>query len=55
MRDGERFFYGWVVVATSALGLLFGAFPIVVSSFTIFFKSYLVVASQRSTAVLNFF
>jgi MFS family permease len=41
MRDGERFFYGWVVVATSALGLLFGTFPIVVSSFTIFFKSYL--------------
>lgn len=41
MRDGEGHFYGWVVVATSALGLLFGAFPIVVSSFTIFFKSYL--------------
>jgi hypothetical protein len=29
-----------VVVATSALGLLFGAFPIVVSSFAIFFGSY---------------
>jgi MFS family permease len=41
MRHQVRFFYGWVVVATSALGLLFGVFPIVVSSFTIFFKSYL--------------
>jgi len=41
MRGDARFFYGWVVVATSALGLLFGAFPIVVSSFAIFFKSYI--------------
>ena len=41
MRERERFFYGWVVVATSAIGLLFGAFPIVVSSFAIFFNSYL--------------
>jgi len=38
--DG-RFRRGWVVVATSSLGLLFGAFPIVVSSFPIFFKPYL--------------
>ena len=41
MRRQTRSFYGWVVVATSALGLLFGAFPIVVSSFAIFFPSYL--------------
>jgi hypothetical protein len=41
MRRRARSFYGWVVVATSALGLLFGAFPIVVSSFAIFFPSYL--------------
>jgi MFS family permease len=41
MRWQGRFFYGWVVVATSALGLLFGAFPIVVSSFAIFFKAYI--------------
>jgi MFS family permease len=34
-------FRGWVVVATSALGLLFGAFPIVVSSFPFFFQAYL--------------
>jgi MFS family permease len=30
-----------VVVATSALGLFFGAFPIVVSSFAIFFRYYI--------------
>jgi MFS family permease len=36
-----RFFYGWVVVSTSALGLFFGAFPIVVSSFAVFFKPYI--------------
>jgi MFS family permease len=41
MTRQPRFFYGWVVVATSALGLLFGAFPIVVSSFAIFFKAYI--------------
>ncbi len=40
MRGHARSGYGWVVVATSALGLLFGAFPIVVSSFAIFFQSY---------------
>jgi len=41
MQRRARFFYGWVVVATSALGLLFGAFPIVVSSFAVFFKPYI--------------
>jgi MFS family permease len=40
MERQARFFYGWIVVATSTLGLLFGAFPIVVSSFPVFFKSY---------------
>lgn len=40
MKAYGGFFYGWVVVATSALGLVFGAFPIVVSSFAIFFTSY---------------
>ena len=40
MKQQGRLFYGWVVVAASALGLLFGAFPIVVSSFAIFFGSY---------------
>jgi MFS family permease len=34
-------FYGWVVVATAALGLLFGAFPIVAFSFGVFLKPYM--------------
>jgi MFS family permease len=40
MRGRGRSGYGWVVVAISAFGLLFGAFPIVVSSFAIFLRSY---------------
>ena len=40
MRRQPRFFYGWVVVATAALGLLLGGFPIVVFSFPVFFRSY---------------
>lgn len=35
-----RHFYGWVVVATAALGLFLGVFPIVVSSFTVFFPAF---------------
>jgi MFS family permease len=41
MKRQSSFFYGWVVVATAALGLLFGAFPIVVFSFGVFFKAYI--------------
>jgi MFS family permease len=33
-------FYGWIVVATAALGLFLGAFPIVVFSFGVFFESF---------------
>ena len=33
-------FYGWVVVATSAVGLFFGAFPIVAFSFGVFFQPF---------------
>jgi len=40
MRGHGRSSYGWVVVTISAIGLLFGAFPIVVSSFSIFFQSF---------------
>jgi len=40
MRRRAHFCHGWVVVATSVLGLFFGAFPIVVSCFAIFFQSY---------------
>lgn len=38
---GQRgLFYGWIIVATSALGLFLGAFPIVVFSFGVFFESF---------------
>lgn len=40
MKRRPPFFYGWLVVATAAVGLLFGAFPIVVASFGVFFGSY---------------
>jgi len=40
MRIRRRIFYGWIIVATSAVGLLLGAFPIVVFSFGIFFQSF---------------
>jgi MFS family permease len=40
-KSQPRFFYGWVVVATAALGLFLGAFPISVSSFGMFFPSYM--------------
>ncbi len=33
-------FYGWIVVVTSAVGLLLGSFPIVAFSFGVFFRSY---------------
>jgi MFS family permease len=38
MSNRPRVFYGWWVVATAALGLFFGSFPIVVISFAVFFK-----------------
>jgi MFS family permease len=41
MGGQRRLFYGWVVVATAAIGLLFGAFPIAVSCFGIFFHSFI--------------
>lgn len=40
MTSQHRPFYGWVVVATSAVGLFFGAFPIVAFSFGVFFPAY---------------
>lgn len=33
-------YYGWVVVAASAVGLFFGAFPIVVFSFGVFYPAF---------------
>jgi MFS-type transporter involved in bile tolerance (Atg22 family) len=41
MKRQVSFFYGWVVVAAAALGLFLGAFPVVVISFGVFFKSYI--------------
>lgn len=38
MSGQHRVFYGWVVVATAALGLLFSGAPIVVYSFGVFLK-----------------
>lgn len=40
MTAQRRFFYGWIVVATAAVGLFLGAFPIVVFSFGVFFESF---------------
>jgi MFS family permease len=36
----RRLFYGWIVVAASAIGLFLGAFPIVAFSFGVFFPSF---------------
>lgn len=38
MSGQRRVFYGWVVVATSALALFFSGAPIVVYSFSVFLK-----------------
>jgi MFS family permease len=40
MTTQRGVFYGWIVVATSAVGLFLGAFPIVVFSFAVFFESF---------------
>jgi len=40
MSNRPTVFYGWIVVATAALGLFLGAFPIVAFSFGVFFPSF---------------
>jgi MFS family permease len=40
MTPQRRLYYGWTVVAASAVGLFLGAFPIVVFSFGVFFESF---------------
>ena len=40
MNGQRRLFYGWVVGVTAPIGL-FGAFPIAVSCFGIFFYSFI--------------
>lgn len=47
-----RFFYGWLVVFVSAIGLFLGA-PLIVFSFSVFFKS-LVVDFHASRAAVSF-
>ena len=41
MNGHRRIFYGWIVVATAAIGLFLGAFPITVFSFGVFFQPFL--------------
>ena len=54
-RPKSRVFYGWVIVATAAVGLLLGAFPISVASFGIFFSAYVAdFHAQRSAISLAF-
>jgi MFS family permease len=40
LRSSFAVYYGWVVVAASAIGLFFGAFPIVVFSFGVFYPAF---------------
>jgi MFS family permease len=39
-RSSFTLYYGWVVVTASAIGLFFGAFPIVVFSFGVFYPEF---------------
>jgi hypothetical protein len=45
------FFYGWVIVATAALGVLLGAFPISVATFRTFFPVYVKDFHLRRSAI----
>ena len=54
MRYGNKpsgVFYGWIIVATAAVGLLFGAFPISVASFGMFFPAYVADFHARRSAI----
>ncbi len=50
-KPKSRVFYGWVIVATAAVGLLLGAFPISVASFGIFFPAYVADFHARRSAI----
>ena len=55
MSARPNVFYGWIVVATSALGLFLGAFPIVAFSFGVFFQSFVrEFHASRATVSLAF-
>src|SRR3954469_18738381 len=47
----RRPFYGWIVVAASAIGLFLGAFPIVAFSFGVFFPSFAREFGRSRTAI----
>jgi MFS family permease len=51
MVSRHRIFYGWIVVATSAVGLFLGAFPIVAFSFGVFFPSFVTEFHASRAAV----
>jgi len=53
MSERPKVFYGWIVVATAALGLFLGAFPIVAFSFGVFFPSF-VREFHASRAAVSF-
>ena len=40
MTGQRTFFHGWIIVATAAVGLFLGAFPVVVFSFGVFFQPF---------------
>ena len=52
MNERPRFFYGWVIVLVSAVGLFLGA-PLVVFSFAVFFKP-MVADFHASRAAVSF-
>ncbi|HXY04222.1 MAG TPA: MFS transporter [Terriglobales bacterium] len=58
MQHGNKpsgVFYGWIIVATAAVGLLLGAFPISVASFGMFFPAYMAdFHAGRSAIALAF-
>ena len=55
VRQSRRIFYGWIIVATAAVGLLLGAFPISVASFGMFFPAYMAdFHAPRSAIALAF-
>jgi MFS family permease len=50
-RQNQGIYYGWIIVATAAVGLLLGAFPISVASFGMFFPAYMADFHARRSAI----
>jgi len=51
VKRQRNFFYGWVVVATAALGLLLGGFSITIASFGMFFPAFVADFHVRRSAI----